>query len=454
MIEPRNACCCCELLLLLVCCRWPGSTTGFPEHEHDYTVVEAAFHDMMTQLVKDNPEWVTTASQRDVRDKLKLRLRKPDRDFQLRSQTLKEWVNNEFTKEVEEEYLTVTVRSKTNKSDPGKVTDAGYSRMDTDTYEKLVAGFNEDGAGYVQLAERMITMKNAIGEGEVYEWPAEAGRNRRHETADREHLPQFAEMMWDERDDPGYFGKTAGGAILRIPRSVTVNGFTLDWLEMLQRVPNRFCKIPVGRRTNSLPPLPDGFPQLHSACLLSQPGKSKCCVGFGLAAAMCALDDHNWTRVASMAPVAVVEVEQHRLTLLNHFQDPDSSSTAQLAFSVEDELDWFKMWMMANLPSTYEIKMFGSTFSPSVMEEDDIALCQLRTALESTAHAFALYRERIYDAAETRSMPLQAQYLDRCTRENIYDKDSFAGYKRVMLLRPKPNLLRAIKRKRKRPNVG
>ena len=64
----------------------------------------------------------------------------------------------------------------------------------------------------------------------------------------------------------------------------------------------------------------------------------------------------------------------------------------------------------------------------------------------------SIYQNRIYDGAEKRSMPYNTQYMDRCVKEDKADKDVFGRFKKVLLLRPTEVLLRALKKKRKRPD--
>ena len=60
-----------------------------------------------------------------------------------------------------------------------------------------------------------------------------------------------------------------------------------------------------------------------------------------------------------------------------------------------------------------------------------------------------IFNERIYDAAEERSMPLQKPYLDRCVRENKADKDEFLRFRRIAVFRPTSKLLKALTSKKR-----
>ena len=42
-------------------------------------------------------------------------------------------------------------------------------------------------------------------------------------------------------------------------------------------------------------------------------------------------------------------------------------------------------------------------------------------------------------------MPLTREYLDRCAKESVHDKDSFLKFWRVLLLSPTPKLLKGIR---------
>ena len=66
-----------------------------------------------------------------------------------------------------------------------------------------------------------------------------------------------------------------------------------------------------------------------------------------------------------------------------------------------------------------------------------------------TAHSVSIYRGRIYDAAELRSMPFEDAYMDRCVREDKFDPDTFFRFKKVLLLSPSQFLKNALRRKRK-----
>lgn len=59
-------------------------------------------------------------------------------------------------------------------------------------------------------------------------------------------------------------------------------------------------------------------------------------------------------------------------------------------------------------------------------------------------HCITIYKNRIYDAAEIQSMPLERSYLDRCVRESAADTDTFYQYRNIVIFRPKPKLLRSI----------
>ena len=64
-------------------------------------------------------------------------------------------------------------------------------------------------------------------------------------------------------------------------------------------------------------------------------------------------------------------------------------------------------------------------------------------------HCIAIYRGRLYDAAEMASMPYEGAFLDRCIREHANDKDRFGRFHRVVVLRPTELLRKALSKKRK-----
>ena len=83
--------------------------------------------------------------------------------------------------------------------------------------------------------------------------------------------------------------------------------------------------------------------------------------------------------------------------------------------------------------------------------------------LESTPRGFAghsvtLFNGQIYDAAESRCMPIQKAYFDRCVRESKHDKDTFLRFKQVALFRPTEKLesalLRREQKKKRRLETG
>ena len=57
---------------------------------------------------------------------------------------------------------------------------------------------------------------------------------------------------------------------------------------------------------------------------------------------------------------------------------------------------------------------------------------QVESTLGSRGHALAVYKGRIYDAAEFASMPLEPEYLDRCVKENMADMDTFKRFFQVL----------------------
>jgi hypothetical protein len=82
-------------------------------------------------------------------------------------------------------------------------------------------------------------------------------------------------------------------------------------------------------------------------------------------------------------------------------------------------------------------------------------LCLILWQLESwprgyRGHSVTLFRGRIYDAAETRSMPFEVDYLNRCVRENSKDNDTFHRFVKVVVFRPTDKLREALDKKRKR----
>ena len=109
--------------------------------------------------------------------------------------------------------------------------------------------------------------------------------------------------------DASWVGKLANGAMFRLAEHQVASSFTERYITKIKANPLRFFPIPIGRRTNSLPPLPSSFPSIPPSCLLSQPGMASCCVGFGLSAAMNALGDSDWQSIQQMAKRAVQATE-------------------------------------------------------------------------------------------------------------------------------------------------
>ena len=159
--------------------------------------------------------------------------------------------------------------------------------------------------------------------------------------------------------DASWVGKLANGAMFRLAEHQVASSFTERYITKIKANPLRFFPIPIGRRTNSLPPLPSFFPSIPPSCLLSQPGMASCCVGFGLSAAMNALGDSDWQSIQQMAKRAV-------------------QATEDIDDRVGTELAYFKRHFNDKKQHLYHVYSFNSEFNPDQMLPHDLAVCQVR----------------------------------------------------------------------------
>ena len=283
---------------------------------------------------------------------------------------------------------------------------------------------------------------------------------------------QMHEMMYED-SPPRWVGKTVDGHMRTVSERIAMENFTEQYLHKLSSAANQFFPIPIGRRTCDAAQLPRDFPSIPPTCLTTQQGKDQCCVGFGLAAAMAAFGDRNWSVLRDLALAAVEAVGVEGAYV-------DKRGTPSKRWQ---EIEYYKAHFATQLRSTYEVFSPSlSSFDTSAMMQHDIAVCQVRsfTALVHrpcplsallyltaalrvllqlvaaptgfTGHSVSIYNGRIYDAAEKASMPLTQDFLDRCVRENKHDLGTFNKFADVLLLRPKANLVNARNRLLKRPS--
>ena len=167
-----------------------------------------------------------------------------------------------------------------------------------------------------------------------------------------------------------WVGKKSGsGFLFQVSNTIVKNNFTVFYIDRLQRNPNQFFTIPVGRRnSDDLPPLPDSFPPIDEKLRCVPNTKTeKFCVGYGLAAAMKALGDFEWFTIMRMVPGSIVAVEESNVRTFS-------------------EIDFFKEYFQREkqrLYTVYMIKNDGHTvtsfeeLSSRLMQENDLAVCQV-----------------------------------------------------------------------------
>ena len=77
----------------------------------------------------------------------------------------------------------------------------------------------------------------------------------------------------------------------------------------------------------------------------------------------------------------------------------------------KDEIDYFKGYFCAaKLQKLYSVQLVShpSFFDPmAALGDQEIAVCQLVSRCHFSGHSASIYRGRIYDAAESRSMPFE-----------------------------------------------
>ena len=192
---------------------------------------------------------------------------------------------------------------------------------------------------------------------------SQEGDNEQHE----------AQTKWVGKQD---------GYVFQVSNTLVKANFTVHYIDRLKRNPNQFFTIPVGQRDSTeLPPLPDSFPPIpDSLRCISNTKTEKFCVGYGLAAAMKALGDHEWFTIMRMVPWSVVATEDSNVR----------------AFS---EIDFFKMYFQNKKQRLYTAYMIKNNkigenhgvaslekLTSSLMKEDDLAVCQVACKI-SNPHA-------------------------------------------------------------------
>lgn len=198
-------------------------------------------------------------------------------------------------------------------------------------------------------------------------------------SAQEGQVMQMHEMMYEDRKisngmyedrTPRWVGKTVDGHMRSVSERIALENFTEQYLHKLSLSPNQFFPIPIGRRTCDVAQLPRDFPSIPPTCLTTQHGKDQCCVGFGLAAAMAAFGDRNWSvlRDLALAAVEAVGVE-------GSFVDARGTPAKRW-----QEIEYYKAHFATQLRSTYEVFSPSlSSFDTSAMLQHDIAVCQVRS---------------------------------------------------------------------------
>ena len=179
-------------------------------------------------------------------------------------------------------------------------------------------------------------------------------------------VSQLTEVMYEPATnltEPRWVGKIATGAMFVVPQKMMDLNFTEVYRRKLSQNEKQFFGIPIGRRSSALPPLPTFYPLIDPSCLQRQPGKERCCVGFGLAAAMCVLGDHDWTRIRDLSLAAVLETESY--------------GPRDWQQDIADEIDYFKH-VLEKKQHLYEQFVRNASFDPSTLLPDDLAVCQVR----------------------------------------------------------------------------
>ena len=171
-------------------------------------------------------------------------------------------------------------------------------------------------------------------------------------------MPLLAELGW-RASSQKYIGKDATGFVFYVSDAIATDNFTEFYREKLKADPDKLFKIPIGKRERPHKPLPQSFPKIEKSCLLTSTGPtSRCCVGYGLAAAMAASGDREWAHIRDLAVAAVFSAES---------SEDD----------VETEQDYFKRYFQLNKQRLYTHRVFTSSFHHSMLDPDDIAVCQV-----------------------------------------------------------------------------
>ncbi|MDC0525897.1 hypothetical protein OAO87_02765 [bacterium] len=166
-----------------------------------------------------------------------------------------------------------------------------------------------------------------------------------------------------EQDE--WVGKELGGWMLVYRQGgVRAEQLHSEVPRKVQRHARPVLSHPIGHRNNGMPRLPGHFPMLPPSCVSNPRVKDsmRCCVGFGLAAALHALGDTIWSQIRDLSVAAVLEVE------LDEGQGEGS----------RDEILYFQQHFRKSRQGTYEVYTRSSSFSPDDMMPDDIAVCQVR----------------------------------------------------------------------------
>ena len=138
---------------------------------------------------------------------------------------------------------------------------------------------------------------------------------------------------------------TATGCMFLVNDRIVHENFTSLYISRLKKNANKWIEITIGRRT-ALSTLPSTFPLIPASCRTTQPGTERCCVGFGLAAAMHALGDCKWLEVRNEALAAV-----------------EAAESPNLVAGVSNEIDYFQRLFRKTKGSLY--RQVTCTMNPS-----------------------------------------------------------------------------------------
>jgi hypothetical protein len=230
-------------------------------------------------------------------------------------------------------------------------------------------------------------------------------------------------------DEFHYLVWMQNGATIKVPSSNLRLTFTKLFRDKLQLNPKKKFKVPVGHREKSPTELPTEFLPLPAKFVAPE---SKECVGLAVALGLHIFGDVEKSDLAKQhAKLAVTAVEKGKF----------ANEVAYFKFFFKTFAGRHYTLTVQRMLSRDALLKYAHDFPGHIMIINPIA------SDGHGGHAVCVFKNLILDSAETRAMPLEQQWLDRCVRANAKDTATFDHVREALILAPTARLLKGVEKR-------